>query len=119
MRASPNPPSADPSDFFLPLLRIEEKPPPVAGWMLRLLIGLVAGLILLATLGQLDVVAVSEGKLVPSSCLQIVQPPETGDRQGNPGEGRAACSRTCSRRCSRRFTTPDASVEAAREPDDG
>lgn len=74
-----NPPSADPHDFAPPLLRIEERPPPpLAGWMLRLLVGLVAGLILLAVFGRLDIVAVAEGKLVPSSYLQIVQPPEQG-----------------------------------------
>lgn len=76
LHAFPDPPSADPSEFSPPLLCIEEQPPPVAGWMLRLLIGLAAGLILLAALGRLDIVAVAEGKLVPSSYLQIVQPSE-------------------------------------------
>ena len=71
--------SADPADFAPPLLRIQEKPPaPLAGWMLRLLIALVAGVILWATFGQLDIVAVADGKLVPSSYLKIVQPAEQG-----------------------------------------
>jgi HlyD family secretion protein len=60
-------------------LRIEQKPPPpLAGWMLRLVIGLVAGILIWAMLGRLDIVAVAEGKLVPSSYLKIVQPAEQG-----------------------------------------
>jgi HlyD family secretion protein len=70
---------ADPADFSPPLLRIQEKPPaPLAGWMLRLLIALLAGIVLWAAFGELDIVAVAEGKLVPSSYLKIVQPAEQG-----------------------------------------
>ena len=69
----------DPSDFSPPLLRIQAKPPaPLAGWMLRLLVGLLAGILLWSVLGRLDIVAVAEGKLVPSSYLKIVQPAEQG-----------------------------------------
>ena len=71
--------SADPADFSPPLLRIQEKPPaPLAGWMLRLLTGLVAGIVVWASFGELDIVAVADGKLVPSSYLKIVQPAEQG-----------------------------------------
>ncbi len=71
--------SADAADFAPPLLRIQEKPPaPLAGWMLRLLIGLLAGAGLWMVFGQLDIVAVADGKLVPSSYLKIVQPAEQG-----------------------------------------
>jgi membrane fusion protein, hemolysin D len=70
---------ADPIDFSPELLRIQDKPPaPLAGWMLRLLIGLLAGVALWAVFGQLDIVAVADGKLVPSSYLKIVQPAEQG-----------------------------------------
>ena len=70
---------ADPADFSPPLLRIQEKPaPPLAGWMLRLLVALLAGIVLWTVLGRLDIVAVAEGKLVPSSYLKIVQPAEQG-----------------------------------------
>src|SRR5947207_3947831 len=70
---------AAPTAFSPPLLRIQQKPPPpLAGWMLRLSIGLLAGLVLWAVFGQLDIVAVAEGKLVPSSYLKIVQPSEQG-----------------------------------------
>ena len=71
--------NADPADFSPPLLRIQQKPPaPLAGWMLRLLIALLAGLLLWSVFGRLDIVAVAEGKLVPSSYLKIVQPSEQG-----------------------------------------
>jgi hemolysin D len=71
--------AADPADFSPSLLRIQEKPPaPLAGWMLRLLVGLLAGIVLWAAFGQLDIVAVADGKLVPSSYLKIVQPAEQG-----------------------------------------
>lgn len=71
--------TADPADFAPPLLRIQEKPPaPLAGWMLRLLIALLVALLLWATFGKLDIVAVADGKLVPSSYLKILQPAEQG-----------------------------------------
>lgn len=70
---------ADPVDFSPALLRIQEKPPaPLAGWMLWLLIGFLAGVALWTVFGRLDIVAVADGKLVPSSYLKIVQPAEQG-----------------------------------------
>jgi HlyD family secretion protein len=70
---------ADASDFSPPLLRLQERPPaPLAGWMLRLLVALLAGVALWMVFGRLDIVAVAEGKLVPSSYLKIVQPAEQG-----------------------------------------
>src|SRR3970040_108782 len=70
---------AVPVDFHPSLPRIREKPPaPFAGWMLRLLIGLLVGVALWTVFGQLDIVAVTDGKLVPSSYLKIVQPSEQG-----------------------------------------
>jgi hemolysin D len=71
--------NADPADFSAPLLRIQDKPPaPLAGWMLRLLILLIGGVACWAAFGPLDIVAVAEGKLVPSGYLKIVQPAEQG-----------------------------------------
>jgi hemolysin D len=70
---------ADPLDFAPPLLRIQDKPPaPLAGWMLKLLAGFLAAVLLWALFGRLDIVAVADGKLVPSSYLKIVQPAEQG-----------------------------------------
>ena len=69
----------DPLEFSPPLLRLQEQPPsPLAGWYLRLLLGLFAFLLLWAFLGRLDIVAVAEGKLVPEGYLKIVQPAEQG-----------------------------------------
>ena len=71
--------SADPADFSAPLLRIQDKPPaPLAGGMLRLLILFTTCIGFWAALGPLDIVAVAEGKLVPSGYLKIVQPAEQG-----------------------------------------
>jgi len=70
---------ADPQDFSPALLRIQEKPPaPLGGWMLRVLMALLAVVILWTLFGRLDIVAVADGKLVPSSYLKIVQPAEQG-----------------------------------------
>ena len=70
---------ADPADFAPPLLRIRETAPaPLAGWMLRIVLLLLACAMLWAVVGRLDIVAVAEGKLVPSSYLKIVQPAEQG-----------------------------------------
>ena len=79
MKVFDAPLAADPADFSPPLLRIQQKPPPpLAGWMLRLLIALLAGVLLWSMFGRLDIVAVTDGKLVPSSYLKIVQPAEQG-----------------------------------------
>ena len=43
-----------------PLLRIQDKPPaPLAGWMLRVLIGLMSGVLVWAVFGRLDIVDVT------------------------------------------------------------
>ncbi len=70
---------ANPLDFAPALLRIQDRPPsPLAGWCLRLLLALFAGVLLWAAFGRLDIVAVAEGKIVPDGYLQIVQSPEQG-----------------------------------------
>jgi HlyD family secretion protein len=57
---------ANPADFSPPLLRIQQQPaPPLAGWMLRLLVGLLIAVLLWSVFGRLDIVAVADGKLVP------------------------------------------------------
>ena len=71
--------SVDPAEFSPPLLRMQESPPaPLAGWMLRALLALLALTLLWMVLGRLDIVAVADGKLVPSTYLKIVQPAEQG-----------------------------------------
>lgn len=71
--------SARPEDFAPPLLRIQKNPPaPLAGVMLKVLLALLAGLLLWAFFGKLDIVAVAEGKLVPQTYVKILQPFEQG-----------------------------------------
>jgi len=70
---------ADPADFAPPLLRIQQKPPPpLAGWVFRVIVALLVCVLAWATFGPLDIVAVADGKLVPTDYLKIVQPAEQG-----------------------------------------
>ena len=70
---------ADPLDFSPPLLRLQESAPnPLGRKVLWALLILLAGLLVWALVGRLDIVAVAEGKLVPESYVKIVQPSEAG-----------------------------------------
>lgn len=72
-------PNADPREFSPALLRIQSMPPaPLAGVFLTALLAMIAALLAWSAVGRLDIVAVSDGKLVPSSYLKIVQPSEQG-----------------------------------------
>lgn len=69
----------DEFDFAPSILGVQQKPPsPLPRIVLRGILCLLALLILWACIGRLDVVAVAEGKLVPSSYLKIVQPSDAG-----------------------------------------
>ena len=73
------PPQADPEQFSPPLIRLQESPPsPLGRRVIHVLVALLAGLLVWSVLGQLDIVAVAEGKLVPHSYVKIVQPAEGG-----------------------------------------
>lgn len=66
-------------DFSPALLRLQEKPPnPLGQKVIWVLLALLGALLVWAMVGQLDIVAVAEGKLVPHSYVQIVQPSESG-----------------------------------------
>lgn len=66
-------------DFSPALLRLEAtSPSPLGRAVLYALLALVAATLLWASLAQLDIVAVADGKLVPAGYLKIVQPPEHG-----------------------------------------
>lgn len=72
-------PESDPLDFAPALLRIQEKPPaPLGRVVLKTTLVLLLLLLLWASFGQLDIVAVAEGKLVPQTYLKIVQPVDQG-----------------------------------------
>lgn len=66
-------------EFSPPLLRLQESMPnPLGRKVLWAMLILLAGLVLWAILGRLDIVAVAEGKLIPQSYVKIVQPAESG-----------------------------------------
>lgn len=70
---------AHPTDFLPGLLAIQQKAPhPAARIVLKTLLGLFIAVFLWACFGTLDIVAVAEGKLVPSTYVKIVQPAEAG-----------------------------------------
>lgn len=66
-------------EFAPAILRVEQQPPsPLPRLVLYTLLGLFAVALLWATFGRLDIIAVAQGKLVPQSFIQVVQPPEAG-----------------------------------------
>lgn len=77
-RNSP-PPDQQALDFAPDLLDIQERlPSPLPRIVLRSLFVMLLALLLWASFGRLDVVAVAEGKLIPKTYLKIVQPAESG-----------------------------------------
>jgi HlyD family secretion protein len=71
--------STDGHDFLPGLIAIERTPPhPKARLAVWLLLGLFACVAAWTAFGTLDIVAVAEGKLVPASYLQILQPAQAG-----------------------------------------
>lgn len=72
-------PPAPREDFAPALLRLQrEMPSPLPRLVLRIILGLLAVLLVWSIFGQLDVVAVAPGKLVPMTYLKVVQPAESG-----------------------------------------
>ena len=73
------PPDPDALDFSPPLLRLTDSPPnPLGRQVLWTLLALLAALLGWGLIGELDIVAVADGKLIPQSYLKIVQPAESG-----------------------------------------
>jgi len=70
---------ADAMDFAPAIVRVQDKPPsPLPRLVLHGVLALFAILLVWAAVGRLDIIAVAQGKLVPQSYLQIVQPFESG-----------------------------------------
>jgi hemolysin D len=70
---------ADPADFQPALLQAQARPPaPLGRAVLYAVFFLTASILVWSALARLDIVAVAEGKLVPSGYLKIVQPAEQG-----------------------------------------
>ena len=81
---------SEPALAFAPdLTRIERAAPsPLPRAVLYVLLALLGALLAWAVFGKLDIVAVSEGKLVPQTFIKIVQPAEAGiDREILVAEG--------------------------------
>lgn len=67
------------AEFLPAILQLqEEAPSPLPRFVLWTVFALCGALVLWASFGRLDVVAVAEGRLVPKSQLRIVQPAEGG-----------------------------------------
>jgi HlyD family secretion protein len=67
------------ADFSPRILNVVEQPPsPLPRVMLRLVGLLLIGLMVWAAIGELDIVARAEGKLIPQTRLKVVQPFEGG-----------------------------------------
>jgi len=65
---------------FLPanLELIETPPHPAPLWTARLLLGTALAVLLIATFGRLDVVAIAPGQLIPNANIKVIQPAVTG-----------------------------------------
>ena len=74
-------PRADPADLeFLPAaLAIQESPPsPLGHTVVWFIIGVFTLSVIWAVVGQVDIVAIGHGKIIPSDRVKVVQPFETG-----------------------------------------
>ena len=70
---------ADRLDFAPGILKLQDAPPsPLPRLVLWILLALCAIAFLWAAVGRLDIIAVAQGRIVPQSYLQIVQPAEQG-----------------------------------------
>jgi membrane fusion protein, hemolysin D len=70
---------ADPHDFLPALVRLQESPPsPLGRRVLAATLMFLAALLLWAAFGELDIIAVADGKLVPDTYVKIVQPTDSG-----------------------------------------
>lgn len=70
---------ADEAAFLPAHLELMETPVhPASHWTMRIIAFLVLSILLVATLGKLDIVVVAQGQLIPDSNVKIVQPAITG-----------------------------------------
>lgn len=87
-------PDLDALDFAPAILRAQgQSPSPLPRSILHILLALAGIMLIWATFGRLDIVAVAQGKLVPASFVKIVQPAEPGIvREILVGEGEAVAA---------------------------
>lgn len=68
----------DHADFLPAALSVAETPPhPLAGWTIKLVAALLAGVVLWSTFGQVDIVARATGQTITTGRLKVVQAMET------------------------------------------
>ena len=66
-------------EFAPAILRAQhENPPPMPRAVLYVTLALFAVMLVWATVGELDIIAVAQGKLIPGTYVKIVQPAESG-----------------------------------------
>lgn len=66
-------------DFAPAILRVQDSPPaPLPRLVLYAILAFVAVLLGWSLVGRLDIIAVAQGKLIPQSFLQVVQPADAG-----------------------------------------
>ena len=71
--------TADALEFAPDIVRAQEAPPlRYRRYVLYALLALFAALLTWAVFGQLDIVAIAQGKLVPTTYLKVVQPADSG-----------------------------------------
>lgn len=71
--------TAPQEDFSPSILKLQATAPsPLPRLVLYIVLGLLAVLLLWATFGRLDIIAVAQGKLVPLTFLKVIQPAESG-----------------------------------------
>jgi HlyD family secretion protein len=72
-------PKTSPLDFAPEILALQERPPsPLPRVVLNVLLVLLAVLLLWSLVGKVDIVASAQGKLVPQTYVNIVQPADSG-----------------------------------------
>src|SRR5689334_7019658 len=72
-------PSGQAVEFLPAVLEIEHAPPsPIGRAILWTIMGVVTAAVAWACLGWVDIVAVAQGKIIPSGYSKLIQPWETG-----------------------------------------
>src|SRR5688572_11111499 len=70
---------AEALEFAPAILRVEQQSPsPLPRLVLYALLGVFTATLVWAVFGQLDIIAVAQGKLVPQNSIQVVQPSDSG-----------------------------------------
>jgi hemolysin D len=67
------------SDFLPGALAVLETPPnPLGRWMIWIIMAMLALAVLWASVGQVDVVAIAQGRIIPDGRIKVVQAPDQG-----------------------------------------